>query len=236
MTWWRESEGYHVLFNRDELKTRSEALPPTLQTTEDSTRFLAPTDPDAGGTWMLSNHYGVTIALLNLWHQQGDTTEQTLSRGQLVLSLADLQSAKALSSHLHSLQHTRPFTVVALDHSCISAYEWDGDTVSEITPKPPLTSSSFRFEDVAKSRLRAYQLVTPDCPTEHWKYHRGQNDDISSAYTVRMLRDDAQTWSTSRISVTQQATHWEYLREFPEHSSAPELHEISLSHSLSHSH
>jgi hypothetical protein len=51
VSWWREPDSYTVFFNRDELKTRSRALPPTIQQ-QNGVRYIAPTDADGGGTWL----------------------------------------------------------------------------------------------------------------------------------------------------------------------------------------
>jgi len=228
MTWRRDSEGYHVFFNRDELKTRSEALPPSLQTSPAATHFLAPTDPDAGGTWLLTNEYGVTIALLNLWHQTPKLNQQPRSRGQLVLGLADLKQADDLKSKLVSLDALRPFTIVALDDKSCSVYEWDGEGLMNVDPEQPLTSSSFRFPEVSASRQQGYKEINPVCDDTHLEYHRGCRDAAPSAFSVRMCRDDAQTWSTSQISVKKTQVDWVYIQEFANFSSSPVYHEISL--------
>lgn len=230
MTWWRDSDGYHVLFNRDELKTRSEAIPPTNQSTSIGTRFIAPTDPDAGGTWLITNHHGVTVALLNLWHKNPKSNLKPHSRGQLVLTLADLTSATDLSNQLDSLENLRPFTIVAIDRTSCHAFNWDGEMLSPFSPEPPLTSSSYRFTDVSESRYQTYQELEDHSATSLWSYHRGLTDKSPSAYTIRMCRDNAQTWSTSKISVTEQVSLWEYTQEFTDFKSPSKLHKSTLTH------
>ncbi|NIP92410.1 MAG: hypothetical protein GWO24_02620, partial [Akkermansiaceae bacterium] len=69
LTWWRGTAGsYEVFFNRDEKRTRSIADPPRVHE-RDGVRFLAPLDPDGGGTWMLANDRGLLVCLLNRWHE-----------------------------------------------------------------------------------------------------------------------------------------------------------------------
>ena len=52
LTWWRDGSGsgtYEVFFNRDEKKTRSVAEPPKI-ISDYGLEFVAPIDPDGGGT------------------------------------------------------------------------------------------------------------------------------------------------------------------------------------------
>ena len=64
VTWTRRPDGYSVFFNRDELRSRKEALPPRVH--DDGTvSYVAPEDGDFGGTWLSVNGAGVTIGLLN---------------------------------------------------------------------------------------------------------------------------------------------------------------------------
>ena len=96
---WRDQDGLEVFFNRDELKTRSRAEPPRTHVSPNGTRFLAPIDPDAGGTWMLANEHGVVICLLNRWHEEEGQSFQK-SRGLIVTELADCKSPAALEETL----------------------------------------------------------------------------------------------------------------------------------------
>ena len=60
VTWHFINDGYELFFNRDELRTRAVAEPPTKATTR-GVDYLAPTDPDAGGTWMALSRRGITV-------------------------------------------------------------------------------------------------------------------------------------------------------------------------------
>lgn len=64
VTWLIDAEGYTVFFNRDELKTRSHARPPTIRK-QNGVNFIAPLDLDGGGTWIGVNEFGVTCSVLN---------------------------------------------------------------------------------------------------------------------------------------------------------------------------
>ena len=91
LTWCREGVvgSYEVFFNRDERKTREKAEPPRLHTAGE-VRFLAPIDPEGGGTWMLVNEKQLLVCLLNRWHEDQEGFEPVRSRGQLVMEMAPL--------------------------------------------------------------------------------------------------------------------------------------------------
>ena len=64
VSWTREPDGYHLLANRDEKRTRAIAQPPRVRR-HFGVRYLAPTDTDHGGTWIAVNEYGIAACLLN---------------------------------------------------------------------------------------------------------------------------------------------------------------------------
>lgn len=230
-TWWRDGEDYTLFFNRDELKTRSRAEPPVLLKSDGNVAFLSPIDPDGGGTWMLTNEYGVTICLLNLWHHNANTLPASVSRGKVVLSLADSKDVGAVREAIQALdtegtlKGARPFTLLALDKGGEVLLKWNAEELIEKEIQQPLTSSSFDFENVAAARRDAYaSLENHDgCLAA---YHQGGEE--NSAYTVRMCRPDAQTWSISRVDVRKDMTLWEYQEELPELASRPPLHSVEL--------
>ncbi|MFG0251809.1 MAG: hypothetical protein ACF8NJ_02930, partial [Phycisphaerales bacterium JB038] len=56
--------GYRMACNRDELRTRPEALPPVQRTYGDRRAWL-PVDPVSDGTWIGLNEVGLALTLLN---------------------------------------------------------------------------------------------------------------------------------------------------------------------------
>ena len=81
----REGEaGYTLLFNRDELRTRGPEIAPSETRTDSGVRYVAPTDSDAGGTWIAANEHGVSVALLNGVESRGSERGGT-SRGARAL-------------------------------------------------------------------------------------------------------------------------------------------------------
>jgi len=221
MTWRRDENGYEVFFNRDELKTRSRALPPELRSTENGVRYLAPIDPDAGGTWMLVNEYGVSVSLLNRWHESASAKIEGVggksqSRGQLVLSLADAKCAADLITQLKKTDCSRfkPFTLVVIDQLEMQAQAWNGELLLTEATAAPLTSSSYCFPEVRQARCDGYTQLAKHDLASLQNYHASHEE--PSAYTVRMNRPDAQTWSRTRLSIGSQYITWQYLEEMPD--------------------
>ena len=202
-----------MFFNRDELKTRAQAVPPQLRQTQTGVRYLAPSDPVAGGTWMLVNEQQVTVCLLNRWHESSAHKQAYQSRGLLVSGMAGCSSAIDV---MHLLQqtdyaHYRPFTLVALDPNNILAAAWNGEILTDEVTAMPLTSSSYRFPEVAAARRITFSNL-PEPSLDHLQTYQ-QGESPASAYTVRMNRPDAQTWSRSQISVSAEHITWEYIEE-----------------------
>lgn len=219
---WRTEDGLEVFFNRDELKTRSRAEPPREFMTPSGSRYLSPIDPDAGGTWMLANEHGIVLCLLNRWHEQ---TSQPFpkSRGRIVTELADSKGLLQVKETLSSLcPGARPFDLVAFEGIEALGFSWDGNQLTPFQPQMPLTSSSYKFEEVRQSRQEAFR---PSVTLEQYQSSQGQD---CTAHTVRMNRPDAQTWSRTVLKVLPNEIRWDYWEEFPDLAKEPALHQTKL--------
>ena len=233
LTWWRESAGsYEVYFNRDERKTRAMAEPPRLRERE-GVSFLAPIDPDGGGTWMLANERGLLVCLLNRWHEQAEGMMPSRSRGQVVMEMAALENVPAVEERLRleDLEGVLPFKIVGFDPVGERAWTWNGsELAAERNPELPLYSSSFHYAEVRIARLRRFQEL---CCSQRMGsnllglYH-SDTEDNPSPFTPRMLRSDAQTMCRSSVSVRNGNVTWTYLEERPELAGEPRRLEASL--------
>lgn len=216
LTWLfnKETEGYALFFNRDELRTRKRALPPSLQQTNNGVNFLAPIDTDAGGTWLAVNQYGLTICLLNNYMAADPDGRLFKSRGEIVLALIDSHSIKAVEEKLLAMDLScyRGFQVVIFQHE-VKEFSWDNKRLSQLVPQIPVTSSSYNSEAVCRHRQQYFHsLDEPNNLDSLSEFHRshinadmtlidGKFDFIDS---VCMHREFSQTVSQCSVQVSAQ--------------------------------
>ena len=217
VSWARQPDGYHLLCNRDEKRTRGTAFAPRV-VEMGGVRYVAPIDPDGGGTWLATNEYGVSLCLLN--GEPGcQSTGPRRSRGLLIRELAGAPTAGecALWTQQLDLRPFSPFSLVILEpgRSAIVA-QWDG---REFVVDPagdarmPLTSSSYDAAGVRRSRLNDFaRRVDPSRPLDpallYW-FHASHGES-PDAYSTCMHRPDAQTVSFSWVVVTRDAVRFLY--------------------------
>ncbi|HEX2100169.1 MAG TPA: NRDE family protein [Candidatus Synoicihabitans sp.] len=210
VSWRRESRGYELFFNRDERHGRGAELPPASREAE-GVRYVAPIDPDSGGTWLLVNEWGLTVGLLNDYDcpWQPSDAVGTASRGSLVLSLAsarDVDEAGTLAQR-QPLTRTRPFHLLLFDDRQEAQLHWAGETLvrrAKAETVPPVTSSSFATSAVIAARrakFAALASVAPMPSGDELRVYHFHHDSEAGAYSVNMCRPDAATRSISRIVV-----------------------------------
>lgn len=234
LTWRRDSkESVEVFFNRDEKKTRSRAEPPDERLDPGGVRYLSPVDPDSGGTWMLANERGLVVCLLNRWHESGrDVVDPVASRGVLVDDMAGMENVPAVEERLRStaLQHLRPFTLVAFDPVGERGWKWNGRNLKPEILQMPVSSSSYRFEQVMRARQDRFESLVRRGRGSTGELERFHSDSAggASAYTVRMCRPDAQTMSRSRVRVGPESVEWDYWEEAGDLAGLPRAHAIAM--------
>jgi transport and Golgi organization protein 2 len=210
VTWSAEDGGYDLFMNRDELHTRGHALPPRLSKLN-GVSYLAPTDSDAGGSWIAVNEFGITACLLNNYPPDARIPANPISRGRLLIGLIEGRSVTEIDSKLRAenLDHYRPFHVFVIGAPSATAearlFRWDGSgaLVTNPSPEPPITTSSFETGPVVQTRTDFYAkqfAIASRSPDELGRYHRS-HEPAPGAYSVCVHRDDAGTKSLSHISV-----------------------------------
>jgi transport and Golgi organization protein 2 len=216
VSWVHEPDGYHLFCNRDEKRSRAIALPPRIQA-RGWVRFIAPVDPDSGGTWITVNEFGVSACVLNganltrLPLTSNGSSKTPRSRGLFLRNLVWANSTAECTLWMNQLDLTpfSPFTVLFLEpRSPATIAEWNGEhttTIRSGDSHMPLTSSSFdperartiRLNELA-GRVNASGRID-DAVLQAFHSSHGEQPD---AYSACMHRADAETVSFSSVIVT----------------------------------
>lgn len=204
-SWLIRPGGYDLLFNRDELRTRPPALPPR-RGEQNGVRYLAPVDPQGGGTWIAVNELGLCLFLLNRRPDREPPPPQ-LSRGLIPLELIDASAVEEVGRRAAGLDlaRYRPFTLGAMVGGAPGespvVFAWTGNALETSEAKPPLVSSSVGDESLFAERRATYPAGRPSL-RNLLAYQRGHGSGKSAA-SVCMHREDAQTVSFSRVRVSE---------------------------------
>lgn len=207
LSWWQKPGCYGVFFNRDESVRRSAAQPPGIWQ-EGGTTYICPLDPDGGGTWIFANRAGIIGCLLNNYSVP-HKAKNPVSRGLLLKSLARYETISSAVDTLEEvdLASYSGFHLFLFSDTATLLYNWGGDRLSRQSGSQisrPLTSSGYRYEEVAAYRREQFRLqVDPESADylqsleEFHNYH----DERLPAHSPLMVRSDARTVSQSRVSV-----------------------------------
>lgn len=222
VSWLYTDSGYELMFNRDELRSRGEAIPPSVAR-EAGINYLSPTDSDRGGTWIGVNEFGITHCLLNYYEAMASAPNPPAggfrSRGELVRLLQWSDEIEKSVSHLSELELSLypPFLILAIsaDHRSF-IFRWNGASAQTTRrAAPPVTTSSFEPENVSAWRSEQFRRkvvgragsvrCARDARRRLWRFHRLRSR-RNSAYGVCMSRSDARTLSCTSISVSRPRT------------------------------
>lgn len=209
VSWIRGADGYDLLFNRDELKSRGEALPPRADATA-GVRWIGPVDPDAGGTWIATNELGLTIGVLNGNRTADGERPAWTSRGLLAPQLAGCADIGAVTAALRRLELDayRSFRLLAIGPVApVIVAEWDRKQLvvdENAESRMPLVSSSFDESAVGRARRAEFARVTGGRPLslERLLEFQCSTEGGPSAFTVAMERPEASTRSLTHVTVT----------------------------------
>lgn len=229
LSWWRTEESWGVFFNRDESLRRSVAQPPAPRE-EDGVAYLAPLDPDGGGTWIFVNRAGLIGCLLNNY-QAPFKAEHPISRGLLLRSLAGQASTVAAAEAVEEAEHARysGFHLFLFNGETTLLYNWDGKRLTRQSGSElsrPLTSSGFRPEEVAAYRKNRFsQRVLPEDAAfiDRLEEFHSFHDERLPAHSPLMVRSEARTVSQSRVAVDRQRVSFDYRAVEPHRRIQPAI-------------
>jgi hypothetical protein len=209
VTWIHDDDGYQVLCNRDEKRTRRRALPPSIHT-RGGVRYIAPSDGDFGGTWIAANEFGLTLCLLNGQWKQPQSPKERHSRGHLLLEWITASSAWEVAGRAQDSDLTPylPFTLAAFEPGePAMVVEWNGVEAAVIPYGDallPLTSSSYQSELVMQRRRTDFQTklhAAGRLDAELLYFFHESHNGHPDAFSTCMHRPDAETVSFSWVKV-----------------------------------
>ena len=203
-----------ILFNRDEQRSRAIATRPAIQPIE-GVQALMPIDPVRGGTWISTNEYGLTIALLNNYAVLPTQGASYQSRGHIVLSLSSCRSIQEAVIMLKELLGGALYPAFSLliweaSQQSVHFSQWDEQQLSMPTlTQPFFTSSSWNTQEVQEFRTRSYseQVIAKSVPAKEFMAHTPEGKEM---YSVFMAREKTQTVSISEITVHGHQTNFSY--------------------------
>lgn len=225
-SWLTQDARLHLFFNRDELTTREPALPPE-ERSHRGTRYVAPTDPRGGGTWIAAavqeGGRGAAFALLN--KSGGTAPAAPLSRGRLIPELLAWRGPVEVEAALRAsaLERYAPFRLLALWRAPAAAValDWDGATLGAqlLDPGLGLLASSGLGDERAFERRGALWRRRRDAapawgPDDHRAFHR-EHAPRRGAWSVCVHRRDAASVSYTEIELGAEGAALRYFAGSP---------------------
>ena len=241
--------GYLLGHNRDEARSRSRARPPR-RTRRGGLLFVAPRDPDGGGTWIGINEAGLAFCILNGSDANpGRLPEKPRSRGLVAWDLLHLgsagEAARALRDFRPLLDEVRAFQLVIAepglggDAASISRFAWDGaELKSARSPGPALfVSSGYDQQGAERARGELWRDFLTEAGAPNRGPEPGPDPGALAAFlaghlprkgelSVCMHRERARSVSRSVVVAQKTAVCLIYHDGPPCHADAPEFTRI----------
>lgn len=209
VSWIPRGAGYELFFSRDERLERAPEEPPRIHESG-GTRWIAPLDGDARGTWLSVNQHGLSLGLLNGYHASSHPEAGSRSRGLLALDLAASRSLAQVHARLEvtRLAPYQPFVLLGLAPGLEPIVcDWDGELLridSRGSARMPLASSGVDRREAARRRRELLELLA----RSHGRVDRAllhdfhaSHEDRPSAFSPCMHRPDAETRSLCHVVV-----------------------------------
>jgi hypothetical protein len=202
-----------ITMNRDERHERDELG--TLHTTP---QHCHPVDPPSNGTWIATNAFGLTFALLNRY-QDLHKTEGQKSRGQVILNLLHTKTLDEAQQFITStsFDNTNPFDLIIIDTNRIVTASWNALKLSlstQDTTQPFfITSSSIKTNDIIARRHALFgkfvtqHTHTPQTILQGLHLQRGAQSDEAA---ILMNRPHTHTKSLTQIILMHNASKMHY--------------------------
>jgi len=211
LTYHLTEAGYELFFNRDEQRSRMQAIPPKVNS---ELNAIFPIDPIGQGTWLATHQSGLSLALLNYYQaEKKEVSGHFISRGEIILKLLAAPSRVVETLRSLPLDRYQAFQLVffpsdlSLLSNQIHCFQWDGVTLHELQQTLPITSSSVDYPQVYQARKKQFeQIVSAELPhsEQFLAFHQSQQEE--GKLSVKMSRKDAKTVSFSHVSIAERVT------------------------------
>jgi uncharacterized protein with NRDE domain len=175
-----------VFFNRDERRNRAAAVAPEVFETPDG-RYIAPLDPQGGGTWLGLHSNGWCVCLLNYYPEDKVIYgPQYRSRGLLVKDILDhgrIPDNRELSKTVKEGPYP-PFSLYIIWKDKSQLYQWDQKhLVLNHNTEGFLTSSGYQNSRIFPLRQAQFQNL-----------QSRQTDDLREFHRKKHPRGDEGIW------------------------------------------
>ena len=206
-----------LTMNRDEARNRTEANQ-IKQKNYSHTTACYPVDKASGGSWLGFNDYGISLALLNRYHEAhyNDAT----SRGLIIPQLLAYNNLNDMSQALQNIltKKHNPFDLVCTDTNQIIKFSWNGLQLQqqEITITQPymLSSSSVCTDQVLSIRAKIFIEYTEEQHQPHaqdiLKTLHFQHQVSAPSSSIFMSRTNTHTKSISQIIINKAMLNYYY--------------------------
>jgi hypothetical protein len=202
--------GCHLLMNRDEQRTRPNALPPRLHHSG-KLRSIYPSE-QGGGTWIGVNDAGLCGALLNWYARPILIDRPAFSRGLIIPTLLGASSIEGAVLFLHSLPIAKlaPFRLFLFDPGKAKATMLASDGATLDQRELPWENShwfSSGHDEASASRIRSETAQRAAAESDAWtlpwlRRLHCSHEPQEGAYSFCMHRADARTVSSTEITIT----------------------------------
>ncbi len=215
-----EAGRLRLVCNRDEQRTRPQALPPLVRRFGEVLAVM-PVDPVSGGTWIGVNSAGLLLCLLNATPagRASEPPRDRRSRGLIIpelLGLTSVAEAATLCARIDPHLYP-PFKMLACSTSELAVVESDGRGLRVrgcVRPSRPFVLSSSGLGDSLVARPRGTLFRSMLGPPDQWldgqrAFHAHAWNDRPHL-SIRMSRPDARTVSRTSVDLNTDRVRMEY--------------------------